>query len=640
MEKSTPCHAGAARSLLLAPSVLLFLLLSLATGPGLAVQIELGDIIVLSFDGYYRIHPTTKVTTKIMNVDPIDLAVEPDGDLLILSKETPPQIYRVDSSTNRRTVVAAALPGTNSLAFTSMARSADGILYLIEPKLQPLSGNLYKVDSQGDLVLLGVLPVATKIEVAPNGSIHAFNAGVGDDLFVVDPDDGSYTTLSITSGVFPGVDRVERILSIDFAPNGDIYAIGKRVGSASEGILVRVDPASGAQQEIISVADEIKDGADLVLTDSGTFYVSMDVPGVGDGDLLYEIDGDTGDISSFLNGEFSPLSGGPNESLVAGPDGDLLLVTEDFGVPFGSALVTGTPTVVVRIDPVLDSRSIEAGPAPIFPILWLRQLALEPNGMMVGTVINSPNPGKGVMRFNLETGEVNGVTQDDLITDPDGIAVDPTTGNLFVSDGDDEEYLRIDPVTGVQELLGTLASSVFTGGGLAFDTIDDSLVSTLPLAFGSPGVVRFADPGGSNQVPADVAVGAPFTGPGFITLGPNGDIFVSDIVDHRVLKVVRETGTASILTAGPPFVGLGGLAYSETLGALLVADRLGGVIYQVDPVTGAHSEFVDVDDFPGALILRAADLIVVDAVPEPSVKLLQLAAASVLALLARRRRRA
>jgi len=631
MKIMTSSNVGAVRSVL---SVLLPLLLWLSAASGLAVQIENGDIIVLSVDGYYRIDPATRATTKIMNVHPIDLAAEPDGDLLILSRETPPQIYHVDSNTNLRTVLAAGSPGTNALAFSSIARGGDGSLYLIEPKVGSFSGNLYKVDLiLSEPVLLGTVPYATKIEVAPDGFIHAFHADVGDDLFVVDPSDGTYTTLSVTSGLFPGVDRVERILSIAFAPNGEIYAIGKRVGSAVEGTLVRIDPETGTQQEIVSVAGEIMDGADLVRADSGDFYVSSDEPGLADTDLVYEIDGVTGAVTPLLNGEFSAFGASANESLVLGPNGDLLLVTADYGVPFGRDLTGNTPTVIVRVDPTLGTRSIEAGQAPIFGV---RQLALEPSGTMVGTLINSPNPQRGVVRFNLETGEVNGITQDDIITDPVGIAADPTTGDLFVSDKDDDEYIRIDPNSGAQELLGTLASQVFTGGGLAFDTIDNSLVSTLPLAFGTPGVVRFANPGGSNQVPVNVAVGAPFTAPAFVTLGPNGDIFVADVNSHSVLKVIRATGSASTLTTGPPFVGLGGLAYSESLGALLVADQQGGVIYKVDPTTGGHSIFVDIDNFPDAPILKPVDLIVVDAVPEPSIGILQLAAFAILVWVARR----
>jgi len=106
-----------------------------------------------------------------------------------------------------------------------------------------------------------------------------------------------------------------------------------------------------------------------------------------------------------------------------------------------------------------------------------------------------------------------------------------------------------------------------------------------------------------------------------------GDLFVAGNVSDNVVRFDGATGAfLGVFASGIP--GANGLAFAEN-GDLFVASETGDTIYRIDRATGASEIFATVDAPIGI------------ALPEPSLGLVELAAAASLAGLAacRRRRR-
>lgn len=86
-----------------------------------------------------------------------------------------------------------------------------------------------------------------------------------------------------------------------------------------------------------------------------------------------------------------------------------------------------------------------------------------------------------------------------------------------------------------------------------------------------------------------VHVGAPFTGVRGVAFGPEGNLFLTDIGAHAILKLDLKTGAVTRVTGvNEPLLGAPwGIVYEPGIGDFLVTDSVQGTVVRVDPKTGA-----------------------------------------------------
>lgn len=121
-----------------------------------------------------------------------------------------------------------------------------------------------------------------------------------------------------------------------------------------------------------------------------------------------------------------------------------------------------------------------------------------------------------------------------------------------------------------------------------------------PDAKAIPGDIYVVDSGVNNGLgalykvnpqsgqPSIVHVGAPFTGVRGVAFGPEGNLFLTDIGAHAILKFDLKNGAVTRITAvnepqlGAPW----GIVYEPGIGDFLVTDSVQGTVVRVDPKTG------------------------------------------------------
>ena len=88
--------------------------------------------------------------------------------------------------------------------------------------------------------------------------------------------------------------------------------------------------------------------------------------------------------------------------------------------------------------------------------------------------------------------------------------------------------------------------------------------------------------------PSIVHVGPPFTGVRGVAFGPEGNLFLTDIGAHAILKLDLKNGAVTRITAvNDPLLGAPwGIVYEPGIGDFLVTDSVQGTVVRVDPKTG------------------------------------------------------
>jgi hypothetical protein len=124
-------------------------------------------------------------------------------------------------------------------------------------------------------------------------------------------------------------------------------------------------------------------------------------------------------------------------------------------------------------------------------------------------------------------------------------------------------------------------------GGTKAKAIPGDIYVVDSAANANAGAVYKVNP--ENGQSSLVHVGPPFLGVRGIALGPEGNLFVSDINAHAILKIDMKTSAVTQLTAplNPLLRVPWGIVYEPQLGEFLVTDAFLGTVVGVDPKTGA-----------------------------------------------------
>jgi hypothetical protein len=132
------------------------------------------------------------------------------------------------------------------------------------------------------------------------------------------------------------------------------------------------------------------------------------------------------------------------------------------------------------------------------------------------------------------------------------------------------------------------------------DPSPDPNVPEAPNAKAIPGDIYVVDSGVNNGLgalykvnpengqPSIVHVGPPFTGVRGVAFGPEGNLFLTDIGAHAILKLDLKNGTVTRVTSvNEPLLGAPwGIVYEPGIGDFLVTDSVQGTVVRVDPKTG------------------------------------------------------
>lgn len=149
-------------------------------------------------------------------------------------------------------------------------------------------------------------------------------------------------------------------------------------------------------------------------------------------------------------------------------------------------------------------------------------------------------------------------------------------------------------------------------------TAPDPNVPEAPDAKAIPGDLYVVDSGVNNGLgalykinpengqPSIVHVGPPFTGIRGVAFGPEGNLFLTDIGAHAILKFDLKTGAVTRITAvnepqlGAPW----GIVYEPGIGDFLVTDSVQGTVVRVDPKTGVVKRLYNNGGAPHGIALE------------------------------------
>lgn len=244
---------------------------------------------------------------------PYDLAVEPDGNLVIADLGTPDRadgaVIRVDPLTGRQSLVSS---GSEFFDPTGIAVAPDGQLYVVDNRARDGDGAVIRVDPRTgaqSLVTEGDrldLPFGIAIErdgnlvVANRMAAGMVGAGCLPLGKVVRVDPGSGAQQLVAQGDSLG--ELAWPLGLAVAPDGGIVVANECAGGAA---LVRVDPFAGLQTDITwnSQQDVLVTPERIAFDPAGALLVSDFSVGPDEDGGIVRVDPDTGGQSLVRAGE-------------------------------------------------------------------------------------------------------------------------------------------------------------------------------------------------------------------------------------------------------------------------------------------------------------------------------------------------
>ncbi len=245
---------------------------------------------------------------------------------------------------------------------------------------------------------------------------------------------------------------------------------------------------------------------------------------------------------------------------------------DDGKAPAGSDAEVGTPDAIVSDAPVSEgldasdaSIPLDGSPSPdpdagpsFIDIGDPWGLVLEHSNDLFVTDDSEQSP--GIFRINLATDEAAQIAAGMIVGSPQYIA-NNAAGDLFISTGHGETVVRVESDTGT--------AAVLAGNGMS----------------------GYADGVGTQ---------AQFTTPNDLAADDRGNLYVSDVDNHTIRRIIIATGEVSTFAGAPLQAGYlnrvgmdarfknpDALAYDVATNALFVADTGNSVIRRIDAATGA-----------------------------------------------------
>jgi sugar lactone lactonase YvrE len=559
---------------------------------------------------------------------------------LYVANTSAAEILRIDRATGAQKTISSQgllvapvgvvmLPRTDTLFVADAASGTGGSIIRIDA----VSGVQDLVSTGGSLLS------PERIALASNGDLLVVDSQMG-GLLRIDPDTGSQTTVATGIAGANG---------ITIRGDGGVYVTGSSADS-----VVRVDLSTGTTQ-VVGSGGDLGGPQDIAAQSDGQLIVLDGFGGV------LRINPDTYDGGNPAGNQTILVQ---SSELVAAqgigidPDGNLLI--SDAGVGNGAILRTfrngGTPVevssgaslmgpegiasgrVVPRPGDILVADAVRDAIVGIDPATgdqWIVSrygLLAFPDGIAIeaggNSLLVAESQNNALLRIDLTTGQQVVHAEGGNLVDPRGVVVD-AQGTIFVSNRESPfEIVRVDPVSGAQAVV---ASGIISLQKLAVDPQTQTLFASVDvIGFGvSDEFILSVDPGALPfpVTPVEISVDPALIAPNEMVVDPvSGDIFVANRKD--VLRIDRDTGGATLVTAGGFLSGALGLA-REANGDLIVADVFGDSVLRIDPATGVQR----LVSFGNSL--GQPQGVVVIPIPEPGGRALAVAALVSLAVLRR-----
>ncbi len=318
----------------------------------------------------------------------------------------------------------------------------------------------------------------------------------------------------------------------------------------------------------------------------------------GPDDLIFDADGTlywtsimTGEVGRLSpDGEKRGQSVSPGVNPITISDDGRLFVALDF---LGDALY--------ELDPAL-----EEPPRLIAENLgWMNGMDWGPDGFLYGPIWTAGL----VSRVNVETGLISPVAEGFSV--PAAVKFD-SRGRLHVLDTERGEIVRLDGVTGNNEVLST---AVVGGDNLAFDSADRLFVSSWMdgsiVEVLSDGSTRMVSPGGV-MAPGGIAV---------LPSGSGESVFVADVLS---LKEIDGT-TGEIKSVAAHMIGVPGVTSPFTVAAdgenLIISSWFGSEVQVWNPRSREAVEAHLIEAIPLNAIRFEGDLVVAELVTASVVRI-------------------
>lgn len=270
---------------------------------------------------------------------------------------------------------AASVLAVLAVAAPASAQLQPGDILVVDPDVPPVStGVLLQVDPQtGARTALSNFGATnpTAVAVEADGGILVTDTDAGTDpnggtsewgvLYRISPDPitGVLTRVVLTDfGIGPNTGRTPRAVAVE--ADGQILVINGVRGTSSRGVLVRVDPVTGARAIVSDFGDSgqgelgveprgvaVEAGGQILVIDA---QAGQGTTGNGLG-VLFRINPQTGDRASLSNFGVGPSQGSNPTSLAVETDGSILV--SDEGHPSTTPL-----GLLFRVDPATGGRAV------------------------------------------------------------------------------------------------------------------------------------------------------------------------------------------------------------------------------------------------------------------------------------------
>ena len=521
--------------------------------PASILPLSNGDLLIADFDfanpatGHHQIlkYDGANVTTFINftpSVDPssttlgvpqpLSMLFDADGNLLVGSAPD----HNLTGTIQKFNVNTGQLMGTIAAGIgtpTGLARSGDKLIVSLYDDTQGKSVLEYQIEpTPVSSVATGdhSLGLAAGLAVAPDGSYYVSNDGTFPGAVLHYSAGGTYLGTLGANDASPNPAPFFVPGALAFGPNGHLY-----VGDLVDDAVYQYDTTSLTQQFL--GADTLALGyAPLALAftpDASPLLL------VGDSDAhtIEQYDGSNAHVGTIAN------AGNP-ASILPEKNGDLLIADFDFASPAnGHHQVLkesgGVVTTFINLQPSLDPNTVVTGvPQPL-------ALAFDADGNLLVGASPDHNLNGTIQKFDITNGNLM-TTLVAGIGSPTGLGF--SGGKLLVSLRDDTHGNSVLEYQANPLPLPSSVPNGDQGGGSLFGLTVAPDGSYYVASTGTyPGQVLHYNAAGAYL---GTLGASPLLVPGAMAFGPNGHLYVADLVQDAIFQFDTTTNPPQYLPGG------------------------------------------------------------------------------------------